>query len=155
MWGFDGSSTWPQMCLGSSFFLQPGLYLRVIFSPISLLSFHLTLLLWTSPCHPHSLWDFPLFPTLFCILLFWTSGHWIEDKVASTSVSALWHSFNLFSLCVFSSASVFHCLGWLRRRKMGRREDTATWSRSKGGKRGECKLLSRLQRTAERHECEY
>lgn len=91
-----------------------------------------------------------LFP--FCFKL---QGHWIKDKVVSTPVSVLWHSFNLFPLPAFSFTSLFHCLGWLQRREIGRREDTATGSRSKRGKRGECKLLSRLQRTAQRHECEY
>lgn len=109
------------------------------------------------------------FSFCFKLLGHWChSGHWIKDKLlcrhrvwynlVSTSVSVFVTFFLSTSFLppVFSLATLFRCLGWLqKKKKIARREDTATESRSRRGKRGECKLLSRLQRTAQRHECEY
>lgn len=130
----------PRKCLASVFvfipaFPSPHLPFISLLSPPPHVSFR---------C-PHSLWDWHCFQhfQLFCLRAFQTSGTGTPLRTLNTghisllapnvTLSCLYicsHSvtlsFTLFSLpLALSLASLFHCLGWLQKREIGRREDTA------------------------------
>lgn len=137
---------------------------------VSSLFFHLASSFAATSCHlysPQRLGPPPGIPTL-CLLLFQTFGDFrtqskrqisvLTHYVVQSCLHICLHYVTLFlSTSIFPAGSLLVPLSRVTAGKRDRRQKGhgSREQEQERKKRGECKLLSRLQRTAQRHECEY